>query len=105
MEFIELPHFTRRVVAFLSEEAYQALQNELIERPDRGVLIPGGSGLRKMRFAAKGRGKSGGVRVIYYWFRHDDEIFLLDIYAKSEKADLTKAELKELVALLKLLKD
>ncbi len=104
MHFIELPSFTNRVRKILDADAYRQLQNELIERPDRGALIPGGSGLRKARVAVEGRGKRGGGRVIYYWFVRDDEIFFLDIYAKSKKSDLTKAQLKELVAILNQLK-
>ena len=67
MEFIETPTFTRLVTALLSDEEYRALQNELLEDPERGVLIQGGGGIRKLRFAARGHGKRGGVRVIYYW--------------------------------------
>ena len=67
MEFIETPTFTRLVTALLSDEEYRALQNELLEDPERGDLIQGGGGIRKLRFALRGRGKRGGVRVIYYW--------------------------------------
>ncbi len=65
MEFIETPTFTRLVTALLSDDAYRDLQNELAEDPERGNIIRNGGGIRKMRFAVPGRGKSGGVRVIY----------------------------------------
>ncbi len=60
----------------------------LIARPDSGDLIPGSGGLRKLRWAAPGRGKSAGYRVIYYWRDHRGQIWLLTIYAKSEAANI-----------------
>jgi hypothetical protein len=67
MVFIETSIFTRQVMALLDDEEYRALQNTLLLDPEHGALIQGGGGLRKMRHAAQGRGKSGGVRAIYYW--------------------------------------
>ena len=61
MEFIETPTFTRMVTALLSDDEYRHLQNELVEDPERGDIIKGGGGIRKLRYAAQGRGKSGGV--------------------------------------------
>lgn len=75
MEFIETPTFTRLVTALLSDEEYRALQNELLEDPERGVLIQGGGGIRKLRFAARGHGKRGGVRVIYYWAKDRHQVY------------------------------
>ena len=92
MEFIETPTFTRAVMALLSDEDYQNLQNLLMEFPDRGDLIKGGSGIRKVRHAAQGRGKSGGVRVIYYWAKSANRIYMLMIYPKSRKDDLSDQE-------------
>jgi hypothetical protein len=66
MEFIETPTFTRMVTTLLSDDEYGELQNELMQHPERGDLIKGGGGIRKLRHSAQGRGKSGGVRVIYY---------------------------------------
>ncbi|WHZ10130.1 MAG: RelE-like translational repressor toxin [Burkholderiaceae bacterium] len=66
MEFVETPTFTRMVTALLSDDEYREMQNELAEDPERGDLIKGGGGIRKLRHAMQGRGKSGGVRVIYY---------------------------------------
>lgn len=92
MEFIETPTFTRLVTNLLSNEEYRALQNELLIAPARGDLIKGGGGIRKMRFAASARGKSGGVRVIYSWAKAKDRIYLLLIYPKSRKDDLSDRE-------------
>ena len=65
-------------------------------RPDAGDLIPGGGGLRKIRWSAQGRGKRGGVRVIYYWAVRQEQILMLLIYAKNERDDLTVEQLKVL---------
>ena len=63
-----------------------------MENPARGDLIFGGGGIRKLRHALLGWGKSGGVRAIYYWIRDDDEIYMLLIYPKSKKDNLTDQE-------------
>ena len=65
MEFIETPTFTRQVQELLSDEEYRGLQNTLAENPESGDLIKAGGGIRKVRHAVQGRGKSGGVRAIY----------------------------------------
>jgi hypothetical protein len=92
MEFIETPTFTRMVTALLSDDEYGQLQNELVNDPARGDLIKGGGGIRKMRYAAQGHGKSGGVRVIYYWIKDNHQIYMLVIYPKSKKDNLTDKE-------------
>ncbi len=92
MEFIETPTFTRLVTALLTDDEYRELQNELVEYPEHGDLIKGGGGIRKFRFALKGRGKSGGIRVIYYWIKDDHLIYLLVAYPKSRKDTLTDKE-------------
>jgi len=76
----------------LTDDEYRGLQNILVENPERGDVIKGGGGIRKLRYALAGRGKSGGVRVIYYWIRDDGEIYLLLIYPKSRKDTLTDRE-------------
>lgn len=68
----------------------------LAARPDAGKLIPHSGGLRKLRWAGSGRGKRGGLRVIYYWWVSESLISLLALYAKSRKDDLSAAELKQL---------
>jgi hypothetical protein len=68
----------------------------LVNRPDVGKIIPGSSGLRKLRWSARGHGKRGGIRVIYYWFVPQDTILFLFAYSKKEKDDLTKEQLRQL---------
>jgi hypothetical protein len=94
--FRETTRFTRRVLEYLSDEVYAELQWYLIRRPDAGDLIRGGGGIRKVRWVVGGKGKRGGARVIYYWAAGSGEFFMLDLYAKGEKTDLTAGELKEL---------
>lgn len=100
MEFIETPTFTRLLLALLTDDEYLDLQKALVANPGQGDVIRGGGGIRKLRYGLPGRGKSGGVRVIYYWIREDQQIFMLLIYPKSKKESLTDREtamLRELV--------
>lgn len=100
MEFIETHTFTRLVTELLADEEYREMQYALLENPERGDIIRGGGGIRKLRFAVQGRGKSGGVRVIYYWIKDKHLIYMLLIYSKSKKDNLTDKEtaiLRELV--------
>ena len=92
MEFIETPTFTRLLPALLSDDDYANLQMSLAEYPEKGDLIKAGGGIRKMRYPLPGRGKSGGVRVIYYWLREDGQIYMLLIYPKSKKDNLSDQE-------------
>ncbi|MGI8654083.1 MAG: type II toxin-antitoxin system RelE/ParE family toxin [Pyrinomonadaceae bacterium] len=96
MEFIETIIFTRRIRELLTDDEYSRLQATLIETPDLGDIIKGSGGLRKIRWAARGRGKSGGLRVIYYWVTEESLIYMLSVYAKSVKGDLTRQEIKAL---------
>jgi len=93
MLFIETSIFTRQVTELLSDEEYKRLQEALLMRPEVGDLIPGSGGLRKLRWRTVGKGKRGGVRLIYYWDVPDDSFFMLTVYKKSQKEDLTKQEL------------
>ena len=100
MVFVETSVFTKLLPGYLKDEDYRGLQSHLIKSPDAGVVIRGSGGVRKVRWGAGAKGKSGGVRVIYYWAKADDQIFLLTIYGKNEKADLSTADLKRVVRLL-----
>ena len=92
MEFVETPTFTRQVTALLSDEEYRQLQNVLAENPEHGNLIQGGGGIRKARHGKQGKGKSGGVRAIYYWIKDQHQIYMLVVYAKSKKDELDDKE-------------
>ena len=92
--------FTRQVQKLLDPESYRLLQLRLVAEPDAGDLIRGTGGLRKIRWEAAGRGKRGGVRVVYYWARKHNVILLLIIYGKNQQDDLTagqRAVLKKLI--------
>lgn len=103
MEFIETPTFTRLVTELLSDDEYAGLQNLLVENPERGDIIKKGGGIRKIRYGLPGRGKSGGVRAIYYWVKDDGLIYMLLIYPKSKKDNLTDKETDLLRDLVKAL--
>ena len=94
MLIVETPIFTRHVVSLLNDDEYRDLQGLLAIRPEMGPVIPGSGGLRKVRWSIAGRGKRGGVRVIYYWAPKVDTILMLYIYPKNQKEDLTSKELK-----------
>lgn len=94
MVVIETSVFTRQIQKLLSEDEYRQLQSHLVTRPEAGAVIPGGGGLRKMRWTGQGRGKRGGTRVIYYWAVEQTQILLLLIYPKNAQDDLTPAQLK-----------
>ena len=96
MELIETPIFTRQVDDQLSDEEYRLLQLHLREHPDAGAVIPASGGLRKVRWRLPGRGKRGGARVIYYWKTARARLYLLFLYPKSVRSDLTPAQLRTL---------
>jgi hypothetical protein len=89
MIFIETPAFTKHLKDLLDDDSYSRLQLQLAENPELGDLIEGTGGIRKLRVAAKGHGKSGGARVIYYSFVAISRIGLLWIYPKNEQDDLS----------------
>lgn len=87
--FIETPVFTRHARELLDDEGLSLLQRTLALRPSSGQVLEGTGGIRKIRIAAKGHGKRGGARVIYYHFVEQSQIALLMIYSKGDQADLT----------------
>lgn len=96
MEFIESPLFTKVIYDYLSDEEYTALQWYLALHPEAGDLIPGSGGLRKVRWKAKGQGKSGGIRTIYYHKSRDGQIWLLTAYAKNEMENIPSHILRKI---------
>jgi hypothetical protein len=96
MIFLETSIFTRRVISILPDDEYRQLQATLVDRPDTGPIIPGGGGIRKIRWNASGHGKRGGARIIYYWATEQQRILMLFIYAKNESDDLSADQLKTL---------
>lgn len=100
MKIVETTIFTKRLKTLLSAEDYRLLQNYLIFNPGKGKIISGSGGLRKIRWSITGKGKSGGIRVIYYWYKSKEIILMLLIYSKSEKDDLSKDQLKILKSLV-----
>ena len=96
MVFFETSVFTRLVMQLLPDGEYRKLQAALMLRPDLGPVIPSSGGLRKARWKLPGRGKRGGVRVIYYWFVSDDQVYMLMIYPKADQDDLTREQLRVL---------
>lgn len=101
MEFAETTVFTRLVDKLLDAESYRFLQLEQAADPEMGDLIRGTGGLRKVRWAASGRGKRGGVRVIYYWAVSRDTVLMLYAYPKNAQDDLTPAQRRALAKIVK----
>ncbi len=96
MVIIETPVFTRLIKELMSDDEYLALQEALVNRPDSGAIIKNSGGLRKIRWKLEGRGKSGGIRAIYYWMVSDDQIYMLYGYPKNKQENLTPQQLSVL---------
>ncbi len=94
--FVESSIFSKYRADYLSDEEYRLLQAELLTSPTKGDVIQGTGGLRKIRSLSKGKGKRGGIRVIYYYLDPYQRFYLLTLYAKNEMADLTSHEKKQL---------
>ena len=101
MEFVRFPAFEKSAAGLLSEADVLELEMQLVVQPDAGDLIPGGRGLRKLRRPAKGRGKRGGARVIYYHVTSQSVILLILVYAKNEQENLDHRQLQLLAQLVK----
>ncbi|MDQ2977262.1 MAG: type II toxin-antitoxin system RelE/ParE family toxin [Acidobacteriota bacterium] len=101
--FVELPPFERHRADYLDDEALLKLQRLLMLNPEVGDVIPGTGGLRKLRFAdeRRGKGKRGGLRVIYYWWDAGSQFWLFTIYDKDEMSDLTASQRKALKEMIK----
>ena len=101
MWFVETPVFTKTVTSLLDDDRYRSLQLALVLRPEQGKLIRGSGGLRKLRWAIPSRGKRGGARVIYYWDKPSETVYMLFIYTKQEQGDLTSEQVKSLDKLVR----
>ncbi len=101
--FVELPVFERHRTEYLDDGAFGQLQQALLENPEAGEVIEGTGGLRKLRFedARRGKGKRGGLRIIYFWWNAGSQFWLYTLYDKDEMADLTPKQRKALKAMLK----
>jgi mRNA-degrading endonuclease RelE of RelBE toxin-antitoxin system len=96
MEIRETHVFTRQILASGQDEEYRLLQLELVENPEKGVVMPGTGGLRKLRWKAEGRGKRGGHRIIYYWAEEASVILMLFMFPKNAQSDLTPEQKRRL---------
>lgn len=95
-EFIEAPFFTRTLDRYLDDDGYHELQRHLTEHPESGNVVPGSGGVRKLRWAAEGRGKRGGLRVIYYLRLAHGQIWMLAIYGKNVTENIPAHLLKSM---------
>lgn len=100
MTVLETPSFLRDAAAALTDEERTEAISFLAANPEAGDIMRDTGGARKLRWRAKGRGKRGGVRVIYYYHNESLPLFLLNVFAKNEKPNLTKAERNEMKTLL-----
>ncbi len=100
MVIIETRIFTRRIKELTGDDEYRALQETLVNRPSMGDIVPGTGGLRKVRWKQEGHGKSGGVRVIYYWMTENEHLYMLYVYRKSRQEDLTAEQKKDLKSIV-----
>ena len=101
----ELGEYQRRAAKLLAESERQDIVNYVAAFPKAGDLIKGTGGVRKLRWRRGGKGKSGGVRVIYYFHNERVPLYLLTVFAKNERADLNQAERNALVKLVDVLVD
>ena len=102
LEFRETEVFTRAVTILLSDDEYAELQGALIVDPEAGDVIKETGGLRKLRWSQqrRGKGKRGGVRIIYYWYATGSQIYMLLAYSKDERDDLSVAQKRSLAGLI-----
>ena len=101
--FVELPAFAKYRADYLDDEGFRGLQQSLLKNPEAGEVIEGTGGLRKLRHGdqRRGKGKRGGLRVIYYWWDGGRQFWLFTLYDKDEMENLSADEKKVLKGLLK----
>ena len=100
---VELPEFIKRASSLLKDEEKTSIINYLALHSQAGDIMQGTGGIRKLRWSAQSKGKSGGVRVIYYYHNGSVPLFLLTVFGKGEKANISKSERNELSKLTSLL--
>jgi hypothetical protein len=96
LTFIETPLFSRLLPQYLTDDEYAALQPTLIQQPEIGDVVPGSGGVRKMRWSMEGRGKRGGLRVIYYLRTSRGEIWMLTLYSKNIRENISADALRRI---------
>jgi mRNA-degrading endonuclease RelE of RelBE toxin-antitoxin system len=94
MEIVETSIFTKEITRILSDDEYRQLQYFLVANPQSGDVIKGSGGLRKMRWKTKGRGKSGGIRTIYYYHQDESMLLMIYVYEKSKTENLTPKQIE-----------
>jgi hypothetical protein len=103
LEFVWLPTFERSAAGLLDETDRRELELALVEDPERGTVIQRTGGFRKLRWAARGKGKRGGARVVYYYVVSRETVYMVLAYGKGTKDDLAdseRAELRELARII-----
>lgn len=100
----ETPEYLRRAAGLLPAADRGAIVEFLAAQPKTGDLLQGTGGVRKLRWGRGGRGKSGGVRIVYYYHSEAMPLYLLTVFGKNEKANLSKAERNDLAKLVAILK-
>ena len=98
MRFVETTAFRKKIDSLLEPDAFQDFQNELLDNPEKGAVIPGTGGVRKVRYAhpARSKGKRGGIRVMYYLQSQEDTLYFLLAFDKGDQDDLTPDQKKQL---------
>jgi mRNA-degrading endonuclease RelE of RelBE toxin-antitoxin system len=94
MEIVETSIFTKEITRILSDDEYRQLQYFLVANPQSGDVIKGSGGLRKIRWKTKGRGKSGGIRTIYYYHQDESMLLMIYVYEKSKTENLTPKQIE-----------
>lgn len=107
LTFVEMPWFTERIKNRMDDDSYRAFQNELLAHPEKGKVMSGCGGLRKVRLGdpSRGLGKRGGVRIIYLYIPQALRIDMIDVYGKDQKEDLTADEKRMLSRLASVVRE
>src|SRR6202051_4744495 len=96
ISFVETKLFTRLVQEYMSDDEYWKLQQTLLADPEVGAIIPGSGGVRKLRWGVSGRGKRGGIRVIYFLRTRHGQIWMLTLYPKNVADSISAKVLKQI---------